>query len=74
MAIFSNARPSRITTPAKPPSRTSRLEPAPSDENVVSGVEPLQEIGKVGFVGRLEQDLRRAAGAKPCQRGERRVG
>ena len=40
----------------------------------MGGVEPLQKIGEIGFVGRLEQDLRRAAGAKPCQRGERRVG
>ena len=43
-------------------------------EHFMGGIEPLQEIGKIGFVRRLEQDLRRAAGAKPCQRGERRVG
>ena len=74
MAISSNARPSRITTPGKPPSRTRRLEPAPTTQISCARRQPPQEIGEVGFVRRLEQDLRRAAGAKPCQRGERRVG
>ena len=33
-----------------------------------------QEIGEVFFVGRLEQQLRRAADAKPGERRQRRVG
>ena len=67
-------RPSRITTPGTPPSRTIRLEPSPMTVTGISAGRLAQEIGEVGLVLRHEQNLRRPADAEPGQLRERLVG
>ena len=66
-------RPSRITTPGTPPSRTIRLEPSPTTVTGISAGRCAEEIGEVGLVLRHEQNLRRPADAKPGQLRERLV-
>ena len=67
-------RPSRITTPGTPPSRTIRLEPSPITVTGISAGRSRQEIGEIGLVLGHEQHLRRPADAEPGQLGERLVG
>ena len=74
IAISLKPRPSRITTPGTPPSRTIRLEPSPMTVTAISAGRFDEEISEVGFVLRHEQQLRRPADAKPGQFGERLVG
>ena len=74
MAMSPKPRPSRITTPGTPPSRTIRLEPRPMTVTGISAGRLAQKIGQIVFVLRHEQNLRRAADAEPGQLGERLVG
>ena len=74
IAISLKPRPSRITTPGTPPSRTIRLEPAPITVTGISGRQVAQEIGQIVLVLRHEEHLRRAADAEPGQFAERLVG
>ncbi len=66
-------RPSRITTPGTPPSRTIRLEPRPTTVTGMSAGRLREEIREVRLVLRHEQHLRRPADAEPGQRRQRLV-
>ena len=48
-------RPSRITTPGTPPSRTIRLEPSPITVTGISAGRVREEIGEIALVLRHEQ-------------------
>ncbi len=72
--ISPKPRPRRITTPSMPPSRTSRFEPSPMMVTGMSAGVRLQEIGKVGLVGRRIEHFRRAARPEPGEVLERRLG
>ena len=66
--------PSRITTPAMPPSRTSRLEPSPMMVTGMSDRRVRQEISEVGLVGRRIENLGRTADAEPGEIGKHGAG
>ena len=72
-AISAKPRPSRITTPGTPPSRTSRFEPTPMHGDRDIGGQAARKCGRSVAIGRTEHHLGRAADAEPGDAGERRI-
>ncbi len=67
-------RPSRITTPGTPPSRTMVLEPAPIVVTRNIGRQAAQKISQIVLVLGQKEDLRRSADPKPGELGQRLIG